>query len=137
MEGEQCLLNRLLEKQVLTKSFSEMTKWKVDNLVTHICALALIIDNFETDVNDIREDLGLDNKQFVSHECVGETLHTNLLYRITQYFHEIGCAVTPPTEKDRERLRLSKADVPNHRIARLRIPLDFPKQRIIAQRRPR
>ncbi len=43
--------------------FSDMTKWKVDNLVTHICALALIVDNFETDVNDIREDLSLDNRQ--------------------------------------------------------------------------
>lgn len=51
------------EGDVLTTAHRGMTKWKVDNLVTHICALALIVDNFETDVHDIREDLSLDNKQ--------------------------------------------------------------------------
>ncbi|KAF2095234.1 A49-like RNA polymerase I associated factor [Rhizodiscina lignyota] len=95
----------------------DMTKWKVDNLVTHICALALIVDNFESDVNDIREDLSLDNKQ------------------ITQYFHEIGCTITAPTERERERTKITKAEAFNHRMARLRIPLDFPKQRVMAQRR--
>jgi hypothetical protein len=31
----------------------------VDNLITHMAALVLIIDGFETDTHDIREDLGL------------------------------------------------------------------------------
>ena len=32
--------------------------------MTHICALALIIDNYEVDVYDVREDLKLENKEY-------------------------------------------------------------------------
>ena len=66
MEGELLLTQTTLKDVILTLAHRAMTKWKVDNLVTHICALALIVDNFDTDVHDIREDLSLDNKQFVS-----------------------------------------------------------------------
>lgn len=58
-----------------------------------------------------------------------------ICFRITQYFHEIGCAITAPTEKDRERLKITKAESSNHRMARLRIPLDFPKPRVMVQRK--
>lgn len=40
-----------------------MTRWHVDNLITHICAAALYVDNFEVDVNDLRDDLKLENKE--------------------------------------------------------------------------
>lgn len=94
-----------------------MTKWHVDNLLTHAAALALVVDNFETDVHDLREDLRLDNKQ------------------IAQYFHEIGCRVGAPTEAERQKMKITKAEAASHRMARLRLPLDFPRQRNIPLKR--
>jgi DNA-directed RNA polymerase I subunit RPA49 len=41
-----------------------MPRWNTDNLITHICAAALIVDGFEVDVNDIRNDLKLENKEY-------------------------------------------------------------------------
>ncbi|KAF2457032.1 RNA polymerase I associated factor, A49-like protein [Lineolata rhizophorae] len=102
------------------RRFSEkglVSKWNVDNLITHMCALAVTIDNFAADVFDLREDLRLDNKQ------------------ISQYFHEIGCKVANPTEEERKRSGFLKADTINHRVARLKLPLDFPKQRVTSRRR--
>jgi len=43
----------------------EMPRWNVDNLCTHIAAAALIVDDFDVDVNDLRDDLKIDNKQYV------------------------------------------------------------------------
>lgn len=40
-----------------------MTRWHVDNLITHIAAAALIVDGFEVDVDDLRNDLKLDNRE--------------------------------------------------------------------------
>jgi hypothetical protein len=42
-----------------------MTTWHAEYLVEHICALALVIDNFETDVNDLKDDLKLQTKMHV------------------------------------------------------------------------
>jgi len=44
---------------------SEMTKWHVDNLMTHLAALSLIVDDYQTDTHDLREDLGLKPAQLV------------------------------------------------------------------------
>ncbi|KAF2273762.1 DNA-directed RNA polymeras-like protein I 49 kDa polypeptide [Westerdykella ornata] len=88
---------------------NDLTRWHIDNLATHICAAALIVDNFRVDVNDLREDLKLENNE------------------IKQYFHEIGCKVTKPTEAEREKLKISKAEATMHWMATLKIPLNFPK----------
>ncbi|KAL0262190.1 DNA-directed RNA polymerase I subunit rpa49 [Diplodia seriata] len=96
---------------------NELTKWHVDYLITHIAALSLYIDNFAVDTFDLREDLRLDNKQ------------------IGQYYHELGCKIVNPTEKEREAGKLTKAEAVNHRMAKLKIPLDFPKQRNIPMRK--
>ena len=42
-----------------------MTKWRVDNLITHIAALALVVDGFEVDIYDLKEDLRLETKEYV------------------------------------------------------------------------
>lgn len=42
-----------------------MNKWAVDNLVTHVCALALVIDDFEVDTYHLKEDLRLENNEYV------------------------------------------------------------------------
>lgn len=42
---------------------NDMPRWNTDNLATHICAAALIVDGFEVDVNDLRNDLKLENRE--------------------------------------------------------------------------
>lgn len=34
-----------------------MTKWHMDYFFTHMAALTLYVDDYETDIHDIREDL--------------------------------------------------------------------------------
>ncbi|KAF1947006.1 RNA polymerase I associated factor, A49-like protein [Clathrospora elynae] len=87
----------------------EMPRWNIDNLNTHIAAAALIVDDFEVDVNDLRDDLKLENKE------------------IKQYFAELGCKLAAPTQTDLAKLKLTKAEAANHFIAKLRLPLSFPK----------
>ena len=41
-----------------------MPRWNIDNLLTHVAAASLIVDDFEVDVNDLREDLKLENKEY-------------------------------------------------------------------------
>ncbi|KAF2261086.1 DNA-directed RNA polymeras-like protein I 49 kDa polypeptide [Lojkania enalia] len=91
---------------------NNMPRWHIDNLMTHIAAAALIVDNFEVDVNDIRDDLRLGNRE------------------IKQYFYELGCKVAPPTEAERAGLKISKAEAVNHTIAKLKLPLQFPKMKV-------
>ncbi|KAF2181665.1 DNA-directed RNA polymeras-like protein I 49 kDa polypeptide [Zopfia rhizophila CBS 207.26] len=96
-------------KRKFTSETNDMTRWHIDRLMTHVAAAALIVDNFEVDVNDLRDDLKLENKE------------------IKQYFLEIGCRVNPPTEPERTKLKVTKAETINHSIAKLKLPLTFPK----------
>ncbi|KAF2012469.1 RNA polymerase I associated factor, A49-like protein [Aaosphaeria arxii CBS 175.79] len=88
---------------------NDMPRWNIDNLMTHTAAAALIVDGFEVDVNDLRDDLKIENKD------------------IKAYFQEIGCKVNPPTQTEQQKLKISKAEGINHSIAKLRIPLSFPR----------
>ena len=93
----------------IRRKFSDsgvMRKAHIDLLMTHCCVFASIIDNFEVNTLDLREDLKLEQKQ------------------LSQYFVEIGA-----------RMKQSKAgDKVNH-IAKLAIPVQFPKMRQPAKRR--
>lgn len=102
-----CVLG--IKRKFGPESGFEMPRWNIDNLMTHIAAAALIVDDFEVDVNDLREDLKLENKE------------------IRQYFMELGCRVTGPTQTDMAKWKLTKAEAVNHHIAKLRLPLSFPK----------
>lgn len=87
----------------IRRKFSDngvMRKQHVDLLATHCAAFACILDNFETNTWDLKEDLGLDQKQ------------------MTQYFMEIGAT-----------MKKVKAEGRMDSIARLRLPLVFPKIR--------
>ena len=95
----------------------QMNKWHVDNLMTHVLALAITADNFTMDTHDIRLDLKLENKD------------------IKKYIAEIGCAVASPTEVEIGRLGIDKKEAASHRIARLVLPLSFPKMRIPSKKR--
>lgn len=106
-------------------SSPEMTRWHIDNLMTHIAAAALIVDDHEVDVNDLREDLKIDNKEYDLEIVLEEWSLT--LDRIRAYFMELGCRVAPPTAPDLAKFKLAKADSVNHHIAKLKLPLKFPK----------
>ena len=95
---------------------NELSKWHQDYFYTHMCALSLYIDHYVTDISNLKDDLRLENKQ------------------VGQYFHELGCRVAPPTEKERENRKLSKAQAAATRIAKLKLPLDFPKPRMMRKR---
>jgi DNA-directed RNA polymerase I subunit RPA49 len=95
---------------------NELNKWHQDYLYTHMCALSLYVDHYVTDISNLKDDLRLENKQ------------------VGQYFHELGCRVGPPTEKERENRGMSKAQAAATRIAKLKLPLDFPKPRMMRKR---
>jgi len=52
-----------------------------------------------------------------------------------QYYKELGCKVRKLTEREMEVGKLTKAAASQHRIAELKIPLQFPKTRIIPRGR--
>jgi DNA-directed RNA polymerase I subunit RPA49 len=87
----------------------QMLKYQTDLLITHACALALLVDNFEVDMYDLREDLHLEVKE------------------ISQYFREIGAKVMAANEVERKWLDLDKAAAAQRKFAKLRLPLEFPK----------
>lgn len=95
---------------------NELNKWHQDYLYTHMCALSLYIDHYVTDISNLKDDLRLENRQ------------------VGQYFHELGCRVGPPTEKERETRGMSKAQAAATRIAKLKLPLDFPRPRMMRKR---
>ncbi|KAK3071775.1 DNA-directed RNA polymerase I subunit rpa49 [Teratosphaeriaceae sp. CCFEE 6253] len=90
---------------------NELPKWQLENLYTHICALSLYIDDWRTDTTNLKDDLKMENKQ------------------ISQYFVELGAKIGPPTEREREDRNLSKAQASVVKMARLKLPLEFPKAR--------
>ena len=96
---------------------SALSKWHIDLLMTHAAALALVVDGFATDTHDLREDLRLEEKA------------------MTKYFRELGCRVAPLTEKDRERLSVARAEAKGRVMARLKLPLEFPRQRALPAKR--
>ncbi|SLM41285.1 RNA polymerase I associated factor, A49-like [Lasallia pustulata] len=65
----------------------------------------------------LREDLRLENKE------------------ITQYFRELGCKVMPMSDTEIARLKLTKAEGKGRKVARLMLPLEFPKVRVRDSRR--
>jgi DNA-directed RNA polymerase I subunit RPA49 len=49
------------------------------------------------------------------------------LRRIKQYFAELGCKLAAPTQADLTRMKLTRAESANHFVAKLKLPLTFPK----------
>ncbi|MCJ1264697.1 DNA-directed RNA polymerase I subunit rpa49 [Lobaria immixta] len=88
-----------------------LNKWHTSNLHLHICALALIIDDFSTDVYDLCQDLRLEPRE------------------IQTLFMHLGSTISVPTAAHLDRLSLTKAQATGHRIAHLALPLNFPKPR--------
>jgi DNA-directed RNA polymerase I subunit RPA49 len=83
----------------------------MDKFILYLCAIALHIDNFEVDTNDLMEDLQLDP------------------IAMTKYYTELGCRVTNPTAAQKEQYRISAKEAGTHKMARLQLPLEFPQMR--------
>ncbi|KAK3048859.1 DNA-directed RNA polymerase I subunit rpa49 [Extremus antarcticus] len=97
-------------------STNALTKWHMQNLHAHICALSLFADGWVTDTSNLRDDLRLDAKETV------------------QFFRELGCRIAAPTEGERERWGIKKGQEKSVKVARLRLPLEFPKARSAVRR---
>lgn len=86
----------------------QMRKFHIDLLMTHCAVFACIVDNFEVDTQNLKDDLRIDQKV------------------MNQYFQEIGGRVRPVAMKGEGR---------STHVARLTLPLSFPKQRHLVPRR--
>ena len=86
-----------------------MSKQMSDSLIMHLCAMALMVDNCELDIWDLKEDLMLETKQMM------------------QYFMEVGAKMKILPEEKRKKMGLDKVGAAQHRIAKLVLPLVFPK----------
>ncbi|KAG5925405.1 hypothetical protein E4U42_004329 [Claviceps africana] len=96
----------------IRRKFSDagvVRKFHIDLLMAHCCVYACIVDNFEVDTQNLRDDLRLDQKS------------------INNYFHEIGGRVKVVSKKVEGGKTVW--------LGRLILPLDFPKQRAMAPRR--
>ncbi|KAL4928707.1 DNA-directed RNA polymerase I subunit RPA49 [Aspergillus undulatus] len=108
---------------------STITKNDITLLHTTICALSLHIppqpvkdgvptpnggntaNEIATNPSDLRDDLQIDNADIV------------------QYFRELGCKVDKPRESEFEKFGVTggKAEAATMRVARLKLPVEFPK----------
>ncbi|EEH16590.1 hypothetical protein PABG_06677 [Paracoccidioides brasiliensis Pb03] len=109
-------LDALRRKFVPQGSF--LSKSDITLLHTTICALSLHIppetgfaaNELATDPADLRDDLRLEHQT------------------IQQYFRELGCKVDKPRESEFAKWGVkSKAEAGARRIAKLRVPVEFPK----------
>ena len=85
-----------------------LRKFHIDMLITHCCAFACVIDNFNVDTQALREDFRIDQQA------------------MNAYFHEIGGRVKPVK---------NPVDGTTMQVGKLALPLDFPKQRHLAPKR--
>jgi DNA-directed RNA polymerase I subunit RPA49 len=106
-----------------------LSRTDVTLLHTTVCALSLHVppapardggssslggnaaNELATDPSDLRDDLRLDNST------------------ITQYFRELGCRIDKPRESEYSKwgIKGGKVEASTRRIARLRIPVEFPR----------
>jgi len=87
----------------------EISAFNVDLIITHIAALTCLVDNFEVDMWDLRQDLDLEPRQ------------------MQQYFQEIGAKIRAFPEGLRKKMEMEKSVASQRKIAKLSLPLDFPK----------
>ena len=108
------VLDKLLERFTTNM---KVTTWHADLIRTTLAVLTLIIDDFETDTHELREDLGMKPSEIV------------------KYFAEVGARIRPPPEKMQREKSWTKAEVALHGIAKLKLPLEFPKPKMMSRNR--
>lgn len=90
-----------------------MTRHSADLLITHLCAMAMVVDNYEVEMWDLKDDLKLE------------------IAPMSQYFKEIGARVVALPEGMRKSLGIEKAAAAQRKVARLKIPLEFPTTKFV------
>lgn len=88
---------------------STLNRWYQHLVLTHILALALAVDNWNTDVFQIREDLKMDAKE------------------MSKLYAELGCPLRMPSDAERAQLKINKTEAAAHKHAQLKLPLVLPK----------
>lgn len=102
--------------QGVKRKFSEgptMTRHSADLLITHLCAIAMVVDNYEVDMWDLKDDLKME---------IGP---------MAQYFKEIGAKIVAYPEGMRKAMRIEKAAASQRKLAKLKIPLEFPTTKFV------
>ncbi|CAK4032992.1 related to DNA-directed RNA polymerase A (I) chain [Lecanosticta acicola] len=100
-----------VRRRFANESGQELGKWHMENLYTHMCALSLYVDGWVTATTDLKEDLKMEQRE------------------ISKYFLELGCKVSAPTEADKHSKNITKAQASVTKMAKLKLPLEFPKPR--------
>lgn len=93
----------------IRRKFSDhgvMRKFHIDLLLTHLCALACVVDSWEVEIWDLQQDLKMDEKTIIG------------------YFRQIGARMKKHEDKNR-----------TWQVAQLMLPLDLPQQRTFRQKR--
>ena len=103
------VLNEVKER--FSDGKGEVTRWHEDKLLTHILALTLVLDNWETDTSHIQFDLRLETKQAAT------------------YYTELGCEVKALNKGEYEKLGIGRVEAGQRRMARLKVPIKLPKAR--------
>jgi DNA-directed RNA polymerase I subunit RPA49 len=98
-----------VRRRFTNDSGNELGKFQLDKLYTHICALSLFVDNWSTHITDLKNDLKMDTAV------------------LAKYYQELGCVVRAPSEPERAKMKITKEAAKASRIAKLRLPLQFPK----------
>lgn len=86
-----------------------MSKFKADLLITHLCAMACLVDNYEVDLWDLKEDLKMETRD------------------LEKYFREIGAKIAALGVAEAKRIGMDKVAAAQHKVAKLKLPLSFPQ----------
>ena len=101
------------------------------NLLTHMFALCLRVDEWATDTTILAGDLSMSvtkvNQLFKSLGALRRSVPFILQFR--PHFLLSGCKIEKLTKKELERRRLPESEV-NTKRAHLTVPLEFPKARV-------
>ena len=106
IEEPDSVINKLIERFTASGTFTMMHLYLVR---TTLAVLTLMVDKFETDTHDLREDIGLKD--------------IKVIYEL------VGAKVKPLTASEKENLKLTTAEAGVHSLARLTLPMEFPKPR--------
>lgn len=76
---------------------------------------------------------GCPGKSKASNKNIGDKQLT-LPCSMDQYFRETGAKVVSMSKPQRERMKISQEEAVLHKIAKLVVPLQFPKERVIPRK---
>jgi DNA-directed RNA polymerase I subunit RPA49 len=129
------LLARFTEQARGSTTYQSTSSTKT-NLLTHIFALCLKLDNFATDTEVLAHDLSMKTSECVFIYTLTpfipppeSTSSDDPCFRINQLFKTLGCKISKISERERTKLGLTDSSAETKR-AILTAPVEFPKPRL-------